>query len=338
MKLVIATPLYPPEPGGPATYVKLLEEGLPLRGIEVTVVKFSDVRRFPKVFRHMMYQGKVTKALKDADAVLALDPASVGYPVMLAAKKAKKPFFVKVVGDYAWEQGTQRFGVTLPLDEFVKTNDIPFPVSMLRKMQTLVAREAKRVIVPSDYLKDIVTAWGISTENIDVINNAIEIPDVLPTIPRTSTEFLVVSVGRDVPWKGFDAIRRIGARHIEDGWRVEIISDKTRDEALGWMKAADVFVLNSRYEGFPHTLVEAMTIGTPVIAADNRGNAALIEKGKTGLLVPQDDDDALERALLNVRGHRADAMMRASIARERAEVYTVPRMLDATAAFLKTHV
>ncbi len=77
MRLVIATPLYPPEPGGPATYAKLLEEGLPSRGIEVTLVKFSDVRKYPKVFRHMAYKGRVKKALRNADAVLALDPASV---------------------------------------------------------------------------------------------------------------------------------------------------------------------------------------------------------------------------------------------------------------------
>src|SRR3989338_11012397 len=117
MKLVIATPLYPPEIGGPATYAKLLEEGLPGKGIEVELVKFSEVRHLPRLIRHYAYYRRVLRAAKSADVVLALDPVSVGLPAMWAAKRAGKSFVVKIVGDYAWEQGQQRFGVMQNLDE-----------------------------------------------------------------------------------------------------------------------------------------------------------------------------------------------------------------------------
>src|SRR3989338_1641940 len=126
MKLVIATPLYPPEIGGPATYSRLLEEGLPMKGIEVELVKFSEVRHLQKLIRHYVYYRRVLKAARGADAVLALDPVSVGLPAMWAAKRAKKPFVVKIVGDYAWEQGRQRFGVEAELDDFVQTETGPF--------------------------------------------------------------------------------------------------------------------------------------------------------------------------------------------------------------------
>ena len=86
MKLVIATPLYPPEIGGPATYSRLLEEGLPMKGIEVELVKFSEVRHLPKLIRHYVYYRQVLKAARRADAVLALDPVSVGLPAMKAAR------------------------------------------------------------------------------------------------------------------------------------------------------------------------------------------------------------------------------------------------------------
>src|SRR3989344_6122168 len=164
MKLVIATPLYPPEIGGPATYAKLLEDGLPGKGIEVELVKFSGVRHLPKLVRHYIYYRRVLQAARGADAVLALDPVSVGLPAMKAAKKAGKPFVVKIVGDYAWEQGVQRFGVTQNLDEFVRTTTVPFRVSVLRRIQTRVAQGAPRVIVPSEYLKNIVSAWGVPRE------------------------------------------------------------------------------------------------------------------------------------------------------------------------------
>ena len=159
MKLVIATPLYPPEIGGPATYVKILEEGLPTHNIDVEVVKFSDVRHLPKIIRHYAYYRRVLKAARHADVVLALDPVSVGLPAMCAAKKAGKPFVVKIVGDYAWEQGQQRFGISQTLDEFVKTSRTPFPVHALRWIQSRVARSAVQIIVPSEYLKGLVTVW-----------------------------------------------------------------------------------------------------------------------------------------------------------------------------------
>jgi len=232
MKLVIATPLYPPEIGGPATYAKLLFEGLPKKGIEVDLVKFSDVRHLPKIIRHYIYYRHVLKAIKNADVVLALDPVSVGLPAMWAAKKAGKPFVVKIVGDYAWEQGTQRFGVTQNLDEFVKTKQANFFVRKLQKIQTCVANAATRIIVPSPYLKDIILQWKIPEEKIQMIYNSIEIPQNIPTYQKKTGEFLVVSAGRRVPWKGFEAIERVVEKHKNENWRVFIASGLPRIEAL----------------------------------------------------------------------------------------------------------
>ena len=338
MKLVIATPLYPPEIGGPATYAKLLFDGLPKMGksdfpkIEVEVVKFSEVRHLPKIVRHYAYYRRVLKAVRGADVVLALDPVSVGLPAMLAARRAKKPFVVKIVGDYAWEQGRQRFGVTVTLDEFVRTKRVPFPVCVLRRIQTRVAATATRVIVPSEYLKGVVASWRIPEEKISVIYNAVELPEHLPMPEKNTDEFLIVSSGRRVPWKGFEAIERVARKHLK--WRVFIASGLPREEALGWVKAADVFVLNSTYEGFPHALVEAMTLGTPVIATRAGGNAELVTHGETGLLIPPGDDAALEAALLDVASDPLAVQERARAAQERMKEFSLARMLDATASLL----
>ena len=48
MKILIATPLYPPDIGGPATYAKILEDELPKQGVTVSVVSFHVVRHLPK--------------------------------------------------------------------------------------------------------------------------------------------------------------------------------------------------------------------------------------------------------------------------------------------------
>lgn len=332
VKLVVATPLYPPEAGGPATYAKLLAEGLPARGISVEVVKFSDVRHLPKLVRHIAYYRRVLAALRRADAILALDPVSVGLPAMRAAKKAGKPLAVKVVGDYAWEQGRQRFGVAEDLDTFVANRQSSRFVRALQHIERRVAAAAVRVIVPSEYLKGIVAAWGIPAGSIEVIHNGIELPETKLSMDRPGG-FFVVSTGRRVPWKGFEALERVVAR--EPSWRLFIASGLPREEALGYVRSADVFVLNSSYEGLSHALLEAMALGTPVIATDAGGNRELIEDGVTGLLVPPGDDEALYRALAQVAEDSAAAKARAAVASARVASFSVPGMLDATAAFLK---
>jgi glycosyltransferase involved in cell wall biosynthesis len=362
MRLLIATPLYPPDPGGPATYAKILEAELPKLGIQIAVLKFGDVRRLPKVVRHFAYFFLLIRAGRDADALLALDPVSTGFPVMLASLFLKKPFFVKVVGDYAWEQGTQRYGIRVSLDEFVRTHHVPVQVALFRKIQTLVAEKAKTVIVPSEYLKGIVSTWGIEPAKISVVYNAMqtEEPGTLPLPVASLKRPRVVSVGRLVPWKGMagiiDAVARV-QESLPDATLAIAGDGPDRDtlerlmqarlgssgtmtgplshpDTLALIQDADVFVLNSTYEGLSHLLIEALALGTPIIATNVGGNPELIEDGKNGLLVPSGDRTALTEALLHLLvtpEHRA----RLSVAaRTSAERFTMGAMARATAAVL----
>jgi glycosyltransferase involved in cell wall biosynthesis len=334
MKVVIATPLYPPEIGGPATYAHILAEALPKRGIEVEVVKFGEVRGAPKLLRHYQYYRMVMRAARGADVILALDPVSVGLPALWAARRSHAPLVVKVVGDYAWEQGRQRFGITQDLDSFVVTRNVPLAVKILRRVQNRVTRKAGVVIVPSEYLKKIVTAWGVEPEKIKVIYNGIALPAEIAAAKRDPNEFLIVSSGRPVPWKGFDAIKRVAEQ--QQGWRFFLAHGLPRAEALGWVKAADVFVLNSQYEGFAHALIEAMMLGTPVVATNVGGNPELIVDGVTGLLIPPRDDEALQAALTDIKRDYSAAYARARAAQERVGHFSVETMLDATTALLKS--
>ena len=102
MKLLIATPLYPPDVGGPATYAKTLESCLPAKDVSVTLVKFGDVRHLPKGISHIAYLMNLFRVARNTDIILALDPASVGLPATLVAMVLRKPLVVKIVGDYAW--------------------------------------------------------------------------------------------------------------------------------------------------------------------------------------------------------------------------------------------
>ncbi len=338
-KILIATGVYPPESGGPATYSKLLEERLPALGFAVSVLPFSRVRHLPKLIRHVAYFFKCLRMARSTDVVYALDTVSVGFPAALAAKVLGKKLVVRVPGDYAWEQARQRFGVKDELDMF-QTKKYGRRVGLLRRIQRFVVRGARAVVVPSEYMKNIVTGWlapsGVEggVKNISVIYSSIDLAADY-TLPAHRPEgFLVVSSGRRVPWKGFDGIERVVAK--EKNWHLFIAGELPRAQALGWVKSADVFVLNSTYEGLSHALVEAMALGTPVVATAVGGNPELIEDKVDGLLVPPGDDNALYAALKRVEEDRESALARAQSARAKTKQFSIDTAVSKLAELLKT--
>lgn len=323
-RLLVATPLYPPDPGGPATYARILETMLPEQGTVVEVVKFGNVRHLPKLFRHVMYFFNVLHSARHADAILALDPVSVGLPSALAAKLLKKRFYVKVVGDYAWEQGRQRFGLAMDLDIFIQARHMPLQVRVLRALQRYVARQATRIIVPSYYLQKIVGSWGIPQERISVVYNAVS-PAALSVCPTVLAEVrrpLILTIGRLVPWKHIDgiidAMDRLDAEGLpatlaivgtgpleqslmqkagESRTDVLFLGQQNKEGTHGALAAADILVLNSSYEGLSHVLIEALVEGKAIIATNAGGNPELIEDGVNGILVNVGDTAGLARAM-----------------------------------------
>ena len=332
-KILIATGVYPPESGGPATYAKLLEERLPALGFEVSVLPFSKVRHLPKIFRHAAYFWKCLRMARGADIILAQDTVSVGLPSALAALVARKKFLVRVPGDYAWEQGSQRFGATVPIDEF-QSHYFGVRVALLRAVQKFVVRRALRVIAPSEYLRSLTILWGASPKRGVRIYNGIEFPLPVTLPPERPKGFLVVTSARRVPWKGVDRLERVVAR--EKGWSLFVADTLPRAQALGWAKTADVFVLNSSYEGLSHTLIEVMFLGTPIVATSVGGNPELIRDGVDGLLIHAQDDEALHAALKKIEQDRGAALARGRSAMERAKEFSIDKTLDRLVALIKT--
>lgn len=353
MKILIATGLYPPEMGGPATYSVFLEKHLPRFGIEYVVVPFSHVRTYPRILRHVLYMFHLIRRARTVDVLYALDTVSVGLPVYIVSLITRKPYLVRVPGDYAWEQGQQRYGVTEDLDTFRSHPVRSLPVHILSWIQYQVALHARHIIVPSMYMKGIVAGWGIPSSNITCVYSALKTLEVSKDRSTLRHELgydgcVVVSAGRLVPWKGFSllievigTLRREGipiSLHIlGDGVCREELESLVRTHKLEstvhfhgtvdrdcmaeHIVAADVFVLNTSYEGLSHQLIEVMSLETPIITTGVGGNPELITDNVTGLLIPYNHMHKLEAALRMVLRNPAEAHIRAREAKKRIALF-----------------
>lgn len=361
MKVLVATGLYPPEIGGPATHVEILERELPTRGIEVQVLPFNTVRKYPKVIRHAVYLLLLLSKARGVSIIYALDPVSVGLPALIAARIMRKKFILRVAGDYAWEQAAGRFGVTLFLDQFVQEIHLqPFMVRILAYAERLVAQHADRIVVPSVYLQGILGAWGIEKKEVTVVYNAfapIEVRESTKEIRAKLgyTGIVIVSAGRLVPWKGFYTLisivaelrkehldvscvivgdgpdrARLVARAEECGVQdaVQFVDRQSKEALAQTISAADMFVLNTAYEGFSHQLLEVMALGVPVVTTTVGGNGELLIHEETGLLVPYDDSSALTAAIQRLMQGGELRERLCKNAKKTAESFTVARMIE----------
>lgn len=359
MKLLIVTPLYPPEIGGPATYTRFLEKNLPKDQFEIEVVRFDSVKHLPYIIRHIAFFWKVFLRAKNADLVYALDPLGVGLPAGFAAKLRGKRFFVRIAGDRAWETAQQKFGITESLDTFSASKKYKLPIRLLKFGQTECAKMAEKIIVPSNYLRFVVSNWGIKNEKISVVYNAFESVEIQESKAQLRERFgmkgiILISAGRLVVWKGMEAIIRLILKLKKeipdvvlyiagDGPEKEkllrlteelslqneviFLGNIKKEELLQRIKASDIFVLNTFYEGFAHQLLEAMSVGTPVISTNVGGNPELIEDKKEGFLVDYNEESAFISAFHRTLEKGMSEQMTRN-AKEKLLQFTVKRAID----------
>ena len=334
MRVLMVSGIFPPDRGGPASYVPRMAQALAKRGHSVEVVCLSDrlvgdgtIHSLPV---HRIRRGQFWP-LRLSNTVFAIWRAAWRHDVIyvnglgaesaLAALLAGRPAVHKIVGDYAWERAVVRKWFAGTIDEYQASPKSP-ALRMLDLIRTIPLKLARRIIVPSHYLGRIVGDWGISSRRIRVIHNAVATAAatkpvvLLPAWPGKT----LITVCRLVPWKGVDALIRLlpelpDTRLVIAGdgdirgelsdlatrsgvsERVLFLGDVPHEEVAGYLRQADAFVLNSTYEGLPHVVLEAMTAGAPVIATNAGGTGEVVEDEVTGLLVPVGDATALRAAV-----------------------------------------
>jgi glycosyltransferase involved in cell wall biosynthesis len=113
----------------------------------------------------------------------------------------------------------------------------------------------------------------------------------LEALARTDVALVVAGEGPDG-----ERLERLAAE-LGLGGRVRFLGVQDRTSVLELFRAADAALLSSRWENFPHSAVEALAVGTPVVATRVGGVPEIVSDGENGLLVPADDPAALAEAI-----------------------------------------
>lgn len=186
------------------------------------------------------------------------------------------------------------------------------------------------VAVSEGVSKSLQEVAGLSPEKISVINNplrglrsALVSTDTdLPISDWANGELRLIAIGSLKPQKGFDILLHVVAhlsryydvrlailgegelrRDLEElsfklGLENRVYLPGFSSDTLSWLKHADVFVLSSRWEGFGNVLIEALSVGVPVVSTDcPSGPAEILDNGRYGKLVAVDNIDAMVKAV-----------------------------------------
>lgn len=213
---------------------------------------------------------------------------------------------------------------------------------------------AEALVVQAEALR----SWGeqhLPKSRLHVIPNPVAAPAATPQDKGSAPQHpTVIAMGRLTAQKGFDLLIEAFARCAPDfpDWDLLILGEGEERKKLEHqarelgvsarvhlpgrvphpeehLAKAELFVLSSRYEGFPNALVEAMSCGLAAISTDcPTGPAEIIRPGVDGLLVPAESPEALEKAMRNLMSDPAERRRLAERAPEVITRFGVARVME----------
>ena len=351
MRVLITSPIFPPDLGGPSVYVPSFGRFLVERGHEVKVIAFcsdpapsghpfevESIARGSLPLRYLKAFWCVLRQAKNFDVIYVQE--HLAFLHVLAAKLRGVPCVIRIMVDGSWEISHRKGWCG---DDDIVTfqgKRYGWKVSLVQKLQRTWWGWAEQIITCSDFLRGIlVNTYGVAGEKVQTIFNAYHGPDP-GSVTETKEEArealgiakdrrYLLTICRLMVWKQVDRIIQC-LRDLPDDVELLVCGDGPELEtwqalarALGLeervhfrgnvahelvplhIRAADVFVLYSRYEGLSHTLIEVQTLGTAAVASSVCGNPEVIADGETGRLVPPGEPEQLTATLAKLLGDTA---------------------------------
>ncbi len=300
MRVLVTVGIYPPDIGGPATFVpkiaKYFQDEL---NYEIEILTLSDNknsninddlsvkqidRNLPIIYRWLKTIFTIYKLGKNKDLIFV---NGLGTEATIANIFLKKKIIRKIVGDPVWERAYSKAKISENFDEF-QVKNYGFSISLQKKVRSFSIKKSDIVVTPSQHLKNFILNLGFKNK-IEIINNGVIITEENTNI-FTNDQINITIVSRLVSHKNIEKIIKaisdlnsplINLNIIGDGpelnqlQKISLESNNkdniifhgklNRDEINHIFLNSDIYIQASNYEGLPHSLLEAMSYGIPVL-------------------------------------------------------------------------
>jgi glycosyltransferase involved in cell wall biosynthesis len=199
---------------------------------------------------------------------------------------------------------------------------------LFRRAERLASGWTDAMVCVSEAEKDLALATDLAPrERVHVIHNGVrDIPDSLRAdLQRTPNR--IVSIARLEAPKDHATLLRAFAAAVDPSWTLELVGDGPLEQSIratvqqlgiasrvvfrGYLadpaealSNAQAFVLSSKSEGFPRSVLEAMRAGLPVIASDVGGVKEAVSHGNSGMLVQASSVESMRAALVLLTSDR----------------------------------
>ena len=310
MKVLLTVGIYPPDIGGPATFIPKLAERIIAKGgnshvialnpgartqertlYKLTLVPRSTyILRFIKCSYAILY--RAIRAEKIFSNGLYLESA-------LALRLLRKKSVAKIVGDPVWERQRNLGETNLSLIDF-QVIKLPLRYQIFRRIYKFALNSYTTITCPSTELVEIVRGWGVKPPVV-YIPNGVQVPEK----PNVKKEFDLIYVGRLVPWKNVKDVISISARakfktliigsgpleqelkelSASSGANCIFKGEQSASNVSEYLNQSKAFILLSEYEGLSFALLEAMARGLPAIVSNAKGNTDVITDQVDGIVL-----------------------------------------------------
>lgn len=336
MKIIVATPLYPPEGEKIAVYAQRLAKHLAVNH-QVTVLtygyKIAPVNNLsvividktkPLLLRLFNYFKSLFFLAKNHDLIYLQNAGAIGLPAILVKYLTGRPVVINFFEDEAFKRAFNQGLTDQPLEVFLSHPPLNSKIRRLIKIQGWVLRRASLVVVSSKYLADLISEhYRIPLDKI-VVNYVVEDRDEKLSLPMDKNNHLVIASGSLLDWTGLDQIIEalaivkekinniqliiIGQGKLKKGLQVLTeklgLTDNIKffgrvSKAENWylLNTASVYVHNFFTWDQNNQITQSFLAKTPVLAQDNQLHREILSKNVSGLLFAANQKEELARQL-----------------------------------------
>ena len=339
MKIVIATPVYPPEISETAIYIRNLATHIrdahettiityanaveDISGVKIIAIKKS--RRLP--VRMALYTIALFRISKGVDVISTYEILASGLPALIVGFLRQVPVVINFTEDDVWRRAEKLKLISDSDSNQEQTSTYPIRLRLMMYVQSFILRNANTITTPSTHHADIISKrYNVKRKKIMTHYPPPQQKEILRFSTQRKKHHLV-TITKLTPEKNVDGIIQAVA-HLNKKFpniHLTIVGEGAKEESLKKLahileindhvtflgkvapaqrqylrETKSVFIINSHIEHCPRALIDSFATDIPVIATDIPCHREIIGNNESGILIPTADVIALTEAIRQV--------------------------------------